>query len=667
VSERNDETKGLARGGGPPSRLTIIVDQPDGREFLARGDLLLSGHLEGVRDAQAARVLVQVGRSTPVTGVVTPDPSGPRSGCVKWSAHVDLSDVDPGPTLMTAMAHVHRETHVARRHLTVERSEGIRSGGSGYLDFPEDQSNIDGEVLLVRGWCLFEDSHVAEVEVFVDGTSVGRARLYVDQAVPTSLHKDAAVAGFEAFVDVRNLPKGKTSLVSVEATSLKGERWRPNSHTVTWAVEHSPESSDLANLRERNESAVAEIRSTRSNVVVFTHDLGYGGGQLWLLELLRELQRHEGMKCRVISLADGPLRVTLEDMDIPVHITSYSPMDSVFSYEGQVQELALLIKANNGGVVLVNTLTAFVAIDAAERAQVPSLWAIHESLDLRVYCYMAWGPTGMDPRVKDRMAANFQLPRGLIFEASKTAELFGEFRAPKPSYVVDYGVDIDEIDAYRNSVQRAELRASAGFDDTDKIVLVMGTTEPRKAQAAVVAAFDELSAVHDNLHLVLVGANSSHYSEALEVQIERTRNNSRIHVIPVTSDIYQWYELCDLFLCASDMESLPRSIIEAMAFELPVISTDIYGISELIDDGRTGWLTRDRDLEALVGLWHLVLQKPDSELKQIATAARAVAHERHGSQGYRDLIVRTLQGLLADQDFDPGTVLNSLGSVSNNE
>jgi D-inositol-3-phosphate glycosyltransferase len=191
-------------------------------------------------------------------------------------------------------------------------------------------------------------------------------------------------------------------------------------------------------------------------------------------------------------------------------------------------------------------------------------------------------------------------------------------------------------------------------------MLVMGTMEPRKAQGAIVAAFDELSVVHENLHLVLVGANSTGYCEAVENQIERTRNKDRIHVIPVTSDIYQWYEMCDVFLCASDMESLPRSILEAMAFELPVVSTDVYGIADLIDDGKTGWLTRDRDLEALVGLLHLVLEKPDSELKQIATAAGVVAHDRHGSQGYRKLIVRSLQGLLADREFDLGTVLNPL-------
>ena len=149
--------------------------------------------------------------------------------------------------------------------------------------------------------------------------------------------------------------------------------------------------------------------NSRSNVVVFTHDLGYGGGQLWLMELLRELRTHKGMGCVVISLADGPLRHTLESMGIPVHVTLHSPMDHVFAYEGRVHELALLIKANNGGVVLANTLTVFAAIDAAQRAQVPSLWAIHESVDLKVYCYMAWGFQGMDPRVKERIGGSVSI------------------------------------------------------------------------------------------------------------------------------------------------------------------------------------------------------------------------------------------------------------------
>jgi glycosyltransferase involved in cell wall biosynthesis len=190
----------------------------------------------------------------------------------------------------------------------------------------------------------------------------------------------------------------------------------------------------------------------------------------------------------------------------------------------------------------------------------------------------------------------------------------------------------------------------------------MGTFEPRKAQAAIVAVFDKLLDVHERVHLVLVGANETKYAEAVETQISRTRWSERIHVIPVTSEVFSWYELSDVLLCASDMESLPRSLIEAMAFELPVVSTDVYGIADLIDDGKTGWLTRDRDLEALAGLLHVVLEKSDSELKRVATAAQAIARARHGSQSYGKVIATAIEGLLDDPAFDVGSVLAPLES-----
>jgi glycosyltransferase involved in cell wall biosynthesis len=102
-----------------------------------------------------------------------------------------------------------------------------------------------------------------------------------------------------------------------------------------------------------------------------------------------------------------------------------------------------------------------------------------------------------------------------------------------------------------------------------------------------------------------------------------------------------------------------------MAFELPVVSTDVFGIADLIDDGRTGWLTRDRDLEALAGLLHLVLQKPEGELKQVAAAARTIANDRHTSQSYGKLIAQALEGAMDDPQFDVGAVLPLLSRTEN--
>ena len=70
-------------------------------------------------------------------------------------------------------------------------------------------------------------------------------------------------------------------------------------------------------------------------------------------------------------------------------------------------------------------------------------------------------------------------------------------------------------------------------------------------------------------------------------------------VVPVVKDTYQWYAVADLFVLPSDLESLPRSVLEAMAFGVPVAAARAFGLPELIDDGRTGYLCEPRDLVAL--------------------------------------------------------------------
>jgi colanic acid/amylovoran biosynthesis glycosyltransferase len=47
------------------------------------------------------------------------------------------------------------------------------------------------------------------------------------------------------------------------------------------------------------------------------------------------------------------------------------------------------------------------------------------------------------------------------------------------------------------------------------------------------------------------------------------------------------------------MDGIPVSLMEAMAMEIPTVSTDISGIPELIEDGQSGLLVKQRDAGAL--------------------------------------------------------------------
>ena len=58
------------------------------------------------------------------------------------------------------------------------------------------------------------------------------------------------------------------------------------------------------------------------------------------------------------------------------------------------------------------------------------------------------------------------------------------------------------------------------------------------------------------------------------------------------------WKMADIGLCTSDSEGMPLSLIEAQMAGVPVVSTDVGSVAEIVIDGKTGKLARD--LEGLI-------------------------------------------------------------------
>src|SRR3954469_115164 len=124
--------------------------------------------------------------------------------------------------------------------------------------------------------------------------------------------------------------------------------------------------------------------------------------------------------------------------------------------------------------------------------------------------------------------------------------------------------------------------------------------------------------------LVLVGATDDaycgDYRAALREYLARTGLTGRGRAEPVTADPWSWHAVADLLVCASDIESLPRSVTEAMAFGTPVLSTRVFGVPELIDDGVNGFLCEMRDVADLAAGLDRVLSLDGGELAAVGQA-----------------------------------------------
>ena len=130
--------------------------------------------------------------------------------------------------------------------------------------------------------------------------------------------------------------------------------------------------------------------------------------------------------------------------------------------------------------------------------------------------------------------------------------------------------------------------------------------------------------------------------------------------MPVTADALSWYRACDVLVCGSDIESLPRSVLDAMCLGMLVVATNVFGLAELLQDGTTGVLYEPSDLAAARDALDRALSMPTGELETIAASGSALVHEHNDASGYAADVMSLLRGLLHDPTTRPGDLLNDL-------
>ena len=378
-------------------------------------------------------------------------------------------------------------------------------------------------------------------------------------------------------------------------------------------------------------------------MLVVTHRLDLGGAQLYLMDLLGELRRRGSIEPTVVSAVDGSLRAELESAGVPVHICGPTPMDDLSAHLGRVEELAAWARPGGFELALINTATT-VASPGAEAAGllgIPALWTIHESVPPRV----AW--RGLSPGVLERTERALGEAAFAVFEADATRRLHEEAIDPERCLTLPYGLDLRPVDEARAGFDPDAAKLRAGIPADARVVLCVGSVEPRKAQIPLALAFDAIAERHPDAWLVFVGAGEGEYSNALEARIGESPWGGRMRLVATTRDVQPWYGIADLLVCASDLESLPRTVLEAMAWETPVLATEVFGLPELIEHGRTGWLCEPRDVTRLAAALDEALGAPAELRGAIGARARALVERRHSLPRYGEEISRLIEDAIA--------------------
>jgi D-inositol-3-phosphate glycosyltransferase len=547
----------------------------------------------------------------------------------------------------------------------------------GFVDEPQPATEHRRGPIHVRGWFLFPGSTVARVELRLNGGPPQLARLALERqdVAGYTAQPTAPICGWEHAADLGELPEDVSSVrIEAAAHAVDGRTLRLTPVEVEIAAEpqHSAYGDgSAAQLRQRSLRPLRAHAASPSagglRLLAYTHVLVHGGGSLYLLELLGRLVEARGVSCEVVALDDGPLRHELEELGIPVHVTDAAALASVERYEGHLAELVAWAAPLGFDAVLANTLSSFPGGDLAERLGIPAVWAVHESYTLPMFWHAAYPPGAVHPYVRERGAHGLWRATAVLFEAEATRRLFLRDADPERLVALPYGIELGAIDTARRALDRAATRTRLGLDPDAEVVLCLGTIERRKSQAMLAKAFALVADRYPRAQLVLVGESGDRsregYQSALRDYVCRAGLEDRVRIEPVTDDAYRWHVVADLLVCASDVESLPRVILEAMAFGTPVLSTSVFGVPELIEDGRTGYLCGMRDVDELTTGLERALGAGAAERSAIAKAASERVREHHDPAAYALQVERLLRGAVADRDALPAEWLDPPDAV----
>ncbi|MDA8085279.1 MAG: glycosyltransferase [Nitrospiraceae bacterium] len=165
----------------------------------------------------------------------------------------------------------------------------------------------------------------------------------------------------------------------------------------------------------------------------------------------------------------------------------------------------------------------------------------------------------------------------------------GYFSDPlKGAYIYD-GLNIRR---YKNLESKEALRKKLGLEPEIFYIAFAGAVVKAKGLFYLINAFRELP--HEKIRLLIIGRG-----EMTEYFRGLGGGDGRIEFLGYKKNAVEYIRASDLFVLPSLHEGLPNVVIEAMTTGTPVISTNVFGAAELIENERSGLLVPPADTGGL--------------------------------------------------------------------
>jgi glycosyltransferase involved in cell wall biosynthesis len=149
------------------------------------------------------------------------------------------------------------------------------------------------------------------------------------------------------------------------------------------------------------------------------------------------------------------------------------------------------------------------------------------------------------------------------------------------------------------------------FTKSDKkIILFIGTLSPVKGLRYLIRAIEIIHAEMENTILMIIGDGEERkFLEEIVIKLHLENVVIFQGRIP-NEDVPKYMVQGDIFVLPSLSEGFPNVILEAMAVGLPIVSTNVNGLSEIIKNNENGYLVEPRNPQQLAEKVLMILKNP---------------------------------------------------------
>ena len=311
---------------------------------------------------------------------------------------------------------------------------------------------------------------------------------------------------------------------------------------------------------------------------------GLYGAERWILALIKHLPT-EQIESFVGVIKDAPdleapLCTVASELGFKTHvIESYGKLSR--SAVGQLRRVLIdhqidILHTHGYKTDLIGSLAARGT--RCKTLSTPHGWSVNAGIKLQVY------------EALDRFCFLF-----MDAVAPLSGELYDGLKSvpglKRKLYLIENAVDLSEIDApstLPEPVQswRNEQRFIIGY---------IGQLISRKHVETLIEAFSKLGG--DKKRLCIVGEGPQR--TAIETLTHSLGEQTRVTLLGFRSDRIALLKGFNVLVLPSELEGIPRCIMEAMGARVPVIASDIPGCQALVDDGETGFLFQVADADTL--------------------------------------------------------------------